>query len=69
MPEGTVNHQAPCPMMEALGATRLKAHPQAKPEAHYLEMEGGRPLARPVFSFTFMGGNGSQKRGLVKNSQ
>src|SRR3979490_3320397 len=23
MSEGTVNHQAPCPMIEALGATRL----------------------------------------------
>jgi len=23
IPEGTVNHQAPCPMIEALGATRL----------------------------------------------
>jgi hypothetical protein len=33
-----------------------------------LEMEGGPPLARPVFSLTFMGGNVSQKEVSLKTA-
>jgi hypothetical protein len=33
-----------------------------------LEMEGGPPLGRPVFSLTFMGGNASQKEVSLKTA-
>jgi ribosomal protein S8E len=73
MPEGTVNHQAPCPMMEAArrdAPQSTSASETGGPLRWYtnLEMEGGPPLARPVFSLTFMGGNVSQKEVSLKTA-